>query len=243
MAKTVLITGASTGIGAEAAKRLAPGNKIIIHYNASQKAAQSVAETVHMKSGDAYLVQADLTSAEGCGKLFATVSEMTSKLDVLVNSAGGAIVRRNVHEIDWEFMQKTFALNTFSTMEMTKRCLTLLEKGENPCIINITSVAMRSGAPTLTTYAASKGAIDTFTRGAAKELAPLIRVNAVAPGVIETPFHEKISTSQKMQEFRNATPLGRNGRAEDIAKVIQLLVEDRFMTGETIDVNGGLFMH
>ena len=133
-------------------------------------------------------------------------------------------------------------MNAFSAMRMSSLCVPLLERCEQSCIINVTSIAIRHGAPTATIYGAAKGALDTFTRGMAKELAPAIRVNAVAPGVIETPFHERVTTPEKMAQFSAAAPLQRNGRAEEIATAIAFLIDNLFMTGATIDVNGGMFM-
>jgi 3-oxoacyl-[acyl-carrier protein] reductase len=101
---------------------------------------------------------------------------------------------------------------------------------------------MRHGAPTATVYGASKGALDSFTRGAAKELAPDIRVNAVAPGVILTPFHEKYTSPEQMERFRDMNPLKSHGSSDQIAKTIRFIIENGFLTGETIDVNGGVFM-
>ena len=124
-------------------------------------------------------------------------------------------------------------------MMMSSLCIPLLERGCQPCIINVTSIAVRHGAPTATPYGAAKGALDTFTRGLAKELAPTIRVNAVAPGVIETPFHDKVSTPEKMAEFRAATPLRRNGQAEEIAATIEFLIGIGFMTGATVRSTAG----
>ncbi len=99
---------------------------------------------------------------------------------------------------------------------------------------------MRFGSPTSTLYAASKGAIDTFTRGSALELAPGIRVNAIAPGVILTPFHDRYSTPERLDALKSKTPLGRHGESQHIASAVRYLIENTFMTGETIDINGGL---
>ena len=118
----------------------------------------------------------------------------------------------------------------------------MLEKGDGPCIINITSVAMRHGAPTASIYGASKAALDSFTRGIAKELAPAIRVNAVAPGVIITPFHDKVSTPEQLETWREGNPLKKNGNPIHIAETIKFLIDNDFVNGETIDINGGLFM-
>lgn len=240
--KNILITGASTGIGAETARWLAKGNEVVVHYNASEEAAGRVGAEVEARGGKAHLCQADLSTDEGCFKLHRFTAEKFNSLDVLVNNAGGLIRRQAARELEWSLMQESFALNVFSAMQMTALCLPLLEKGGDPSIINLSSIAMRHGAPGATIYGATKSALDSLTRGWAKELAPKIRVNAVAPGVIETPFHDKATSPEKMEEFRCATPLGRNGQASHIARAIGFLVENDFITGETVDVNGGLFM-
>ncbi len=201
-----------------------------------------MAADVEKAGGKAHLIQADLTTSEGCEKIVNEVKAKTDRLDVLVNNAGGLIRRQPVSELDWDFMIETFALNTFSAMKMTMLCVPLLKKGTDPVVVNMSSIAARHGAPSATIYGASKGAIDSFTRGAAKELAPEIRVNAVAPGVIETPFHEKVSTPERMEAFKENTPLKRNGVANHIATAVKFLVDNDFTTGETLDINGGLFM-
>ena len=242
MSKTILITGASTGIGAETARILAEGNEIFIHYFSSKEPAEKVADDVAELGGKAHLIQADLSTEAGCRELVSAVSEKTDKLDALFNNAGGLIERKTVRELDWGLMEQIFALNTFSTMMVTTLCVPLLEKGQASVIINMSSVAMRHGAPTATMYGASKAAVDSFTRGIAKELAPDIRVNAVAPGVILTPFHEKVSTPEQLETWRGLNPLQRHGEAVHIAQAVKFLIEDDFVNGETIDINGGLFM-
>lgn len=242
MSKVILITGASTGLGAATARILAPDNDVIVHYNQSKDAAEQVAEEVKSRGGKPVLMQADLTSEQACIDLVEKVKKQFQKLDILVNNAGGMIKRQSAKGLEWQHMLDTFNLNTFSTMKLSSLCIPLLEKADDPCIINITSIAMRNGSPTSTIYGACKGAIDSFTRGFAKELAPKIRVNAVAPGVIDTPFHEKVSTPEKMKQFRENTPIKRIGEADHIALTIKFLVDNDFITGETIDVNGGLFM-
>jgi len=242
MSKTILITGASTGLGAETARVLAPENEIFIHYNASADAARQVADDVVKLGGKAHLVQADLSTEQGCRDLVQAVSQKTEKLDVLFNNAGGLIRRAPATACDWSLMQQVFALNTFSAMMMTSLCIPLLEKGTDPCVINNSSLATRHGAPTATIYGAAKGAVGVFTKGAAKELAPKIRVNAVAPGVILTPFHYKVSTPEQLDLWQENTPLKRHGHAGHIASAVKFLIENDFVTGETIDINGGLFM-
>jgi len=241
MSKIILITGASTGLGAATARLLAPQNKIIVHYYSSKEAAEKVAKDVKESGGDAFLIQEDLTSEEACIRLVKKVADRYSKLDILINNAGGLIRRQAAQELEWKLMLETFSLNTFSTMKISSLCIPLLEKGEDPNIINVTSLAARNVSSSATIYGASKGAIDSFTRGLANELAPKIRVNAVAPGVIDTPFH-KASTPERIKKFKEATPIKRIGETIHIAKTIKFLIENDFITGETIDVNGGLFM-
>lgn len=242
MSRMILITGASTGIGAATALRLAAGNHIVVHYHRSQEAAQQVADQVAQRGGQPLLVEADLSTEAGCRRLADTLTQNYGKLDVLVNNAGGLVQRRLARNIQWDLFLKVFSLNTFSAMYLSSLCIPLLEKGEDPSIVNITSIAIRHGAPTATIYGAAKGALDVFTRGLAKELAPTIRVNAVAPGVIDTPFHQKYSTPEQMAQFKAQTPLARLGTADEVAQAIVFCTESSFLTGETIDVNGGLFM-
>jgi len=242
MSKIILITGASTGLGAATARLLAPQNKIVVHYNSSKESAEKVAKDVEENGGEAFLIQEDLTSEEACIRLVKKVSDKYSKLDILINNAGGLIRRQAAYELEWKLMIETFSLNTFSTMKLSSLCIPLLKKGEDPNIVNISSIAMRNGAPSAVIYGACKGAVDSFTRGLAKELAPEIRVNAVAPGVIDTPFHEKVSTPEKMMEFKKSIPMKKIGNAMHIATTIEFLIKNDFITGETIDVNGGAFM-
>jgi len=194
MQKTILITGSSTGIGAETAKFLSQNNELIVHYNSSKVQAEQVANEVESNGGKAHLIQADLSTNKGCLKLVEYATQNLNRLDILVNNAGGLIRRHLADELQWELMEKIFALNVYSTMTISSLCVPLLKKSKQPCVINLTSIAMRHGAPTATIYGSAKAAIDSFTRGFAKELAPDIRVNAIAPGVIETPFHEKVSS-------------------------------------------------
>jgi len=241
MNKTILITGASTGIGAAAAKHLAPGNTLILHHHrtpitAAAEAAKAAGARV------VYTAQADLATEAGCQSLMDAVEACANHLDALVNNAGALLERHTVDTLRWEVMERIFALNTFSAMMLTQRCAPLLRKGTSPSIVNLTSIAARHGAPTATIYGAAKAALDSFTRGAARELAPVIRVNAVAPGVIVTPFHDKYTPAERMRAFEAETPVGFNGAPEHIATAIAFLIENTFTTGETIDVNGGLFM-
>ncbi len=240
MGRTILITGASTGIGAATARYLAKGNTLILHHN--QSPIEPVSKGVERLGATVYTSRADLMSEAGCHDLMQDVNRITTHLDVFINNAGSLLQRHRIEDVTWSLMERIFSLNTYSAILLTKLCVPFLRKGESPSIVNMTSIAMRHGAPTATVYGAAKAAMDSFTRGAARELAPEIRVNAVAPGVILTPFHDRYSTEEKLAAIAEDTPVGFNGESDQIARTVELLINNPFMTGETIDVNGGLFM-
>ncbi|MCX7048868.1 MAG: SDR family NAD(P)-dependent oxidoreductase [Candidatus Sumerlaeota bacterium] len=245
MNRRILITGAGTGIGAATALRLAEPQTVIgIHYHRSKSSAQSIAMEVQAKGAKAILIQGDLGQPEPCERLVEDFIGEAGGMDVLINNAGALIRRGALETIDWPLLEEIFRLNVFSTLYISKLSLPHLKEGVNPCIVNVGSIAGRHGAPTATAYGAAKSAIHAFTRGLAKEVAPAIRVNCVAPGIIETPFHEKVSTAEQMKNWSEMAPLKRNGKPEEIAEAIAFLCSPgaAFITGETIDVNGGMFM-
>jgi 3-oxoacyl-[acyl-carrier protein] reductase len=246
MARRILITGASTGIGAATARRLAAADTTIgIHYNSKRAEAEKVGAGIEALGARAIVLQGDLNRPEACERLVASFVEQAGGLDVLVNNAGSLVERRPVRELDWALIENVLRINLVSLIYVSRCALPHLEKGDAASIVNVGSIAGRHGAPTATVYGAAKAAVHCFTRGLAKEAAPKVRVNAVAPGVIETPFHEKFSNDEMMKKFAAGTPLARNGTAEEIAEAIAYLaspVSGGFITGETIDINGGLFM-
>lgn len=242
MSQTVLVTGSSTGIGALTAIDIAQNKQVIIHYLSSKDSAEKTAAAVKEQGGTPHLIQADLTTDAGCNKVANFIDKTFGKLDILINNAGGLDNLHSASEITWDFLEKVFSLNTFSVMRLTSLCVPLLRKGNSSCVVNITSVSMRTGAPNATVYAAAKAAIDSFTRGLALELAPAIRVNAIAPGYINTPFHDDLTSEQDLQNIASISPLKMIGNPKHISLAVKFLIENDFMTGETIDVNGGLYM-
>ncbi|MBD1567414.1 SDR family NAD(P)-dependent oxidoreductase [Vibrio sp. S12_S33] len=238
-----LITGASTGIGAETAKLLAENNNLILTYYQSSDEAYALKKVLlqDYQATSVEFIKANLDTEKGCRELFDQIEGLTNKLDALVNNAGGMVARENIVDFNWQTMESIFRLNTFSLFQVTSLAVPLLRKSKSPCIVNLTSIASRHGGPGTTLYAAAKGAVDTFTKGAARELAPDIRVNSVSPGVIETPFHDKMSTKQQVLDWRDNNPLKRNGTAHDVALAIKFCIENTFVNGESIDVNGGLY--
>ena len=243
----VLITGASTGIGAATARLAGEiGAGVGIHYYRSVREAEKLAKEVSQEGAHVELLQGDLSQRGECEKIVDEFMKKFGRMDHLVNNAGGLIKRASVEEIDDDLLEQVMALNFYSAVRTTRAAIPHIRESKGS-IVNITSIALRNGGgPGAGVYAATKGALDTLTKNLAREMASDgVRVNAVAPGVIETPFHEKVSTPEKMKHFAEITPLKCNGKAEDIAWAICYLLSPaaRFITGETIDVNGGLFMH
>ena len=237
-----LITGAATGIGAETARMLAKGNELFLTYNRSKAKVEALTGELRQRGAIVHLFQANLTSEKACIELFNQIGELTQSLDALVNNAGGMVQRQNIDEYSWDLMLDVFNLNTFSLLKVTSLAVPLLKRGESPSIVNVSSIVVRHGGPTATLYGAAKGAVDTFTRGASRELAPYIRVNSVSPGVIDTPFHAKVSTDEQMKTWAESNPLQRNGQPHHIASAICFCIENDYINGESIDINGGAYV-
>jgi 3-oxoacyl-[acyl-carrier protein] reductase len=238
-----IVTGASTGIGCAIAIALAgAGADVAIHYRSSRKEAEETARAVESKGRRAVVVQGDFRDPAASGRAVeAAVRELGEPIDILVNNAGSLVGRGAVEEMDAELWDEVIALNLSSVFFAIKAALPHLSQGAR--IVNVSSVAARhGGGPGAFAYAAAKGGVMTLTRGLAKELAPRnIRVNAIAPGVIETPFHDKFSTPELLESFRKGIPLGRLGTAEDCAGAVLYLVSPlaSYVTGQSIDINGG----
>jgi len=242
-AQRAIVTGASTGIGRAIAIALArAGADVAIHYGSSRKEAEETARGVESHGRRAVLVQADFRDPTAAGKAVeAAVQALGAPIDILVNNAGSLVRRSAVEEMDAELWQEVIALNLSSVFFATKAALPYL--GDGARIVNVSSVAARhGGGPGAFAYAAAKGGVMTLTRGLAKELASRnIRVNAIAPGVIETPFHDKFSTPEQLETFRKGIPLGRLGTSEECAGAVLYLVSPlaSYVTGQSIDINGG----
>jgi 3-oxoacyl-[acyl-carrier protein] reductase len=168
------------------------------------------------------------------------------QIDILVNNAGDLLARRTLADMTEDYWDRVMALNLKSVFLCVKAVWEEMAARHRGCVINVSSIAGRNGGgPGAAAYAAAKGGLITYTKGLAKELAPLgIRVNAVAPGVIATPYHERYSPPELFQKYVAAIPMGRAGTSEDVAEVIVFLASAaaRYITGETIEVNGGMLM-
>ena len=147
MEKVIVITGGSGGIGEAIAKIFSPAYTVILHYHTSIENAKRIESDLTKNNGKVHLIKADLTTEEGCQQFYNSVRTIVDTVDILVNNSGGVIKRHAPHEISWDLIQKHFALNTYSTMMLSSLFLPSLGKSDNPSIINITSAAIRSGAP------------------------------------------------------------------------------------------------
>ena len=244
----ILVTGASTGIGAAAALAFGRlGAHVVVHYNASREAAEGVASEIESSGGKATLVQGDMSDGETAAAVVEHAIAAGGRLDVLVNNAGHMVDRIPVDDMDDEAFDRVLDLNARSAVAAIRAAVPQFRRQGRGNVINVTSISARSGGSRGSVlYSGAKGFISTITHGLAKELAPEnIRVNAVSPGVILTAFHEKYSTPEKLESQRQTVPLGRLGTAEDCAGAFLFLATDAlsgYITGQVIEVSGGQIM-
>ena len=245
--KAVLVTGASTGIGAAVARAFAAqGARVAIHFNASKAEAEALARDIAAAGGSAFLVQGDVAADGGSERVVEDAAAKLGGLDGLINNAGSMLGRLPVSEMTDAHYEKVMNLNARSVLAATRAALPWLKRNGG-FIINTTSIAARhGGGGGSTLYAGAKGFVSTITHGHAKEFAPdRIRVNAVSPGVIATPFHDRYSTAEQMEAMTKSVPLGRVGTPEDCVGTFLFLASDAlsgYVTGQVIEVNGGQLM-
>jgi 3-oxoacyl-[acyl-carrier protein] reductase len=242
-----LVTGSSTGIGAAAAITLAErGSWVVVHYRENDSAAQRVVDQITARGGRAFALQADLAKPEAALSLVNAVFDHCGRLDLLVNNAGSIVDRHKLLEITDEFWQEVMEINLNSVLRTTRAAAPRMIEQRSGCIVNVGSVAARNGGSLgIIPYASAKAAVLCMTKGLAKELIPYgIRVNAVNPGVIETPLHERFTSPAQMQSLVSGIPQGRAGQAHEIASVIAFLASEdaSHIVGETLEVNGGMRM-
>jgi len=242
--KVIVVSGGARDIGREVVLKLArEGAKVVVNYYGSTDLAKQTEEDVRAGGGECVFVQGDMTSAADVDSLVAAGADaFGNRIDGLVNVTGGLVARKTLSEMDDDFFSHVFRLNVNSTFMLTKACVPYMCDGS--AIVNLASQAGRDGGgPGASAYAASKGAIMTFTRSMAKELGPQnIRVNALCPGVISTTFHDTFSKNEVRKNIAAATPLRREGNPAEIADIVAYLLsgESSFLTGVNLDTNGGL---
>jgi len=245
--QVALITGASSGIGRATAEALArQGARVGVNFLKNQKGAEQVVETIRRTGGEALAIRADVTRHDDVQAMVAAVRRLWGRIDVLVNNAGDLLARRTLADMTEEYWDQIMALNLKSVFLCVQAVWEEMAARKSGCLINVSSIAGRNGGgPGAAAYAAAKGGMLTYTKALAKELAPHgIRVNGVAPGVIMTPYHERYSSPDLLQRFVANIPMGRAGTAEEVADVIVFLASPaaRYITGETVEVNGGMLM-
>lgn len=247
--KVALVTGASTGIGAAVATAFAAqGMRVAVHYNSSADAAAQVVDAITASGGQAFALQADVRDTAAIRRAVQDVHARWGGIDVLVNNAGGLVQRVPIAEMPDALFDEVLHLNARSVLAFCREVVPLMRaKGQGGSIINVSSVAARhGGGPGAYLYAGAKGFVSTATRGLAKELAlENIRVNAVAPGVIQTPFHDRFSTPQMLESFRATIPMGRIGEPDECVGAFLYLASAQlsgYVTGQILEVNGGQYM-
>ena len=238
--KVALVTGASRGIGAAIARRLAQdGAKVVVNYAQSKAAAEAVVQSIRAAGGEAALAPGDVAAPDGPERIVDAARKAFGRLDILVNNAG-VLDAAPLADATPEHYERTFAVNVFGLVQVTRAAAPHLPDGSGR-IVNTSSIGARGAFAGLSAYVASKAAVDAITRSLAVELGPRgVTVNAVAPGTTETDM--LIRDPDFLQQATSKTPLGRIGRPEDIAATVAFLTspDAAWITGQVIDASGGL---
>ena len=243
--KVAVITGATGGIGFEVAKRLGKDGYTVILNGIEDEAGAKRVKELEAEGITAEYYGFDVTKEEEVTANINKIGKKFGKIDLLVNNAGGLGGRSRFEEMTTEFYRFVMALNLDSTFFASRAAIPYLKKGKNASIINYTSIAgWNAGGPGAGIYGTSKAGVHAITRALAKDLAEYgIRVNAVSPGTIDTPFHKEIKSSKPevFASWKNNILLGRLGQPQEVASVISFLASDdaAFLTAETIQVGGG----
>lgn len=245
--KVALVTGASSGIGRATAQALAKnGARVAINFHRNNTGAEAARTEITDGGGSAIVVQADVTQASEVRSLIQQTVAEFGPIDILVNNAGSLVERLRILELTEERWDEVLDLNLKSAFLCCQAVAGSMMERKTGAIVNVSSIAGRNGGALGSIhYSAAKGGLITFTKGLAKEMAPFgVRVNAVSPGVVDTPYHEQFSSPEMMKTYAGMIPLGRVGTPAEVGKVICFLASDAasFLVGETIEINGGMFM-
>jgi 3-oxoacyl-[acyl-carrier protein] reductase len=245
--KVALVTGASSGIGAATAAVFADlGAKVAIGYFQNEKGAAQVREGIQSAGGKAIAIRADVRQLTGIHSMVDQVAAELGPIDILINNAGSLVKRIPIGDATEASYDEVMNLNLKSAIFCSQAVAPGMIARKSGAIVNIVSIAGRNGGgPGAGLYSTAKAGLIAFTKSLAKEMAPQgVRVNAVSPGVIDTPFHEVFSTPQMLAGFVKGIPLGRVGTSMECARVIAFLASDAatYVIGETVEVNGGQLM-
>lgn len=240
--KIALVTGATRGIGEATAKRLAAANYLVcINYRSYPDQAEKLAEEIYQTGGQAETICADISDETAVRAMFEKMDTLNGRLAALVNNAainGGVCEAENLAST---VLDQVFRTNVYGVWFCAREAVKRMKHTGGGGIVNVSSEAAKFGGTHLAHYAASKAAVNTFTLAFAREVAPHgIRVNAVSPGVIDTPIHDS-SDDERMQKLKNSLPMGRMGLASEVADVIAWLLssEAGYMSGAVVPVTGG----
>jgi 3-oxoacyl-[acyl-carrier protein] reductase len=246
--KAALVTGASRGIGAATAIALARSgvSGLILHYKSYEAGIKKVVASVESLGAKATAIQADLGEAAGVRSLLNDLKTAGGAIDILVNNAGSLVQRAKLADFTPELFDRVMTLNVKSAWFIAQAVAPHMIGKRSGAIVNVSSIAARNGGGIgATIYAAAKAAISAITKGLAKELAPHgVRVNAVSPGTVDNNFHTQFSNRQLLDAAVAATPAGTLGTNEEVADTILFLCSPaaRYIHGQTIEINGGMFM-
>jgi len=246
-ARVLLVTGGSRGIGASVCRRAgAAGWQVAVNYVSNAEAAAAVVDDIRAAGGSAVAVQGDVGSELGLASIFSAVDGTFGRLDGLVNNAGIVALPQRVDEISAERLERMFAVNVIGSIRCAQeavRRMSTRHGGQGGAIVNLSSMAALLGAAgQYVDYAASKGAIESFTTGLAREVAAEgIRVNLVRPGIIDTDIHASGGLPERAREAAAAIPMQRPGTADEVADAILYLLSDAasYVTGAALNVSGG----
>ena len=242
--KVAIVAGGARDIGRAVSEALAAeGAKVVVNYFNNAAYGEATVKAIKDAGGEAVAIAGDMTRQADVENLVAeAVKAFGDSIDILVNVVGGLVARKPLAEMDEEFFEYVMKLNVTSTFLTMKQIVPHM--GEGGSIINFASLAGRDGGgPGASAYAASKGAVMTFTRAMAKELGPSgIRVNCVCPGMISTTFHDTFTRDEVRKNVAAGTPLRREGNAGEVADLVTYLASpaSSFLTGTSVDINGGL---
>ena len=245
--KVVLVTGASSGIGRATAEFFAEcGANVAITYLNNEKGANEVVAKITESGSKGLAIQADFSTNDAIKAMVERVESELGAVDILVNNAGSLVERLKTLELTEERWDEVFALNVKSAFFAVQAVIPKMLEKKSGVIVNVTSIAGRNGGALGSIhYSSAKAAMLVMTKGLAKEFAAQgIHINAVSPGVIDTPFHEVFSTPEAMKNFANMIPMGRVGMSAEVAKTIAFLASEAssYLCGETIEINGGMMM-
>jgi len=246
--KVAIVTGSIQGIGRAIAEALAEsGASVVINNHQHGGDLEKVAEAMRAKGSKVQAVEADMTKRDECQKLLDAALELGESIDILVNNAGGLVKRIPVAEFNEDHFQTVVDINLRTAFLMSHMVIPQMKKQGSGKIINLSSQAAHDGGgPGSAAYSSTKGGIWTFTKSLAKELGPDgIHVNCIAPGFIaNTVFHNTFTSKETHEKVIGMIPLRRHGQVVDIARVALFLASDLsdYITGQTIEVNGGLYM-